>query len=65
MTGQDNKPNNQTFNSIGRPDRMGERGQTSQAQEYINETAEGRDEEEAPSTAQSGKQPRVKGEKPL
>lgn len=55
MGQQLNKPNNDTFNSIGKPDRVSERGQENQAQEFINET----DKEGAPSTAERGKQPRV------
>lgn len=60
MSHQDNKPNNTTFNSIGKPDRVSERGVANQAQEFINET----DNSEQPSTAQGGKQPRVNNEKP-
>jgi len=53
MSGQENKPNNETFISIGKPDRRNERNQEKQAQEFINETDQ---DEAAPSTAQGGKQ---------
>ena len=56
MAQQANKPNNETFNSIGKPDRIREQGQENQAQEFINET----ERDAAPSTAQGGKQPAVK-----
>lgn len=55
MAQQDNKPNNETLQSMGKPDRVREHGQENQAQEFINE-----ENNTAPaSTAQGGKQPRT------
>ena len=56
MVHQDNKPNNETFNSMGKPNpnRNLKKSEENQAEEFINET-----ENVAPSTAQGGKQPKV------
>jgi len=55
---QDNKPDNTNLTSIGKPDRIRQKSQESQAQEFINET----DNSPQGSTAERGSQPRVKVE---
>ncbi len=56
---QDNKPDNTHFPSLGKPNRRDHYGYENQAQEFINELGE-----EAPATAQRGKQPADPNEEP-
>ena len=60
MGQQDNQPNNDSLQSMTKPDRTGQKGQENQAQEFINETdADTNKERGIPATAERGGQPRT------
>lgn len=59
MGQQDNKPDNDNLQSMTKPDRVGQKGQENQAQEFINETDKDGSPNNRASSAQHGGQPRT------